>query len=240
MELNREKNALSLYIQIENIVKEQIENGEYEYGDTLPSEKELQAMYSVSRMTVRQAVNDLVKDGYVKCARGIGTMVVFEKIDENIKRVISFSKEMEQHGIKMKTSYCRISLGKCGRVPAAKLNIGETDEVYQLVRVRCVKSAPMVYSITYLKKNCELPLDENMYRESLYDLLETQYGIKIIRGQDTFEATLANKTIADFLQISEGAPVFKRSRVTFDQNDNIVEYTICYYPGEKYKYSVEL
>lgn len=240
MELDRRKGAPSLYIQIENIIKEQIENGEYEYDDILPSEKELQAMYSVSRMTIRQAVNNLVKDGYVKCARGIGTTVVFEKIDENIKRVISFSKEMEQHGIKMKTSYCRISLEKSGRVPAAKLNIGETDEVYKLVRVRCVKSAPMVYSITYLKKNCELPLDESMYYESLYDLLETQYGIKIIRGQDTFEATLANKTIADFLKISEEAPVFKRSRVTFDQDDNIVEYTICYYPGEKYKYSVEL
>lgn len=240
MELNREKNALSLYIQIENIVKEQIENGEYGYGDILPSEKELQALYGVSRMTVRQAVNDLVRDGYVKCSRGIGTMVVFEKIDETIKRVISFSKEMEQHGIKMKTSYCRISLEKSGKVPAAKLKISPEDEVYRLVRVRDVKDAPMVYSITFLKKSCELPLNESMYRESLYDLLETRYDIKIVRGQDTFEAALANRTIAEFLKISEGAPVFKRSRVTFDQNDSIVEYTICYYPGEKYKYTVEL
>ncbi len=240
MELNRGKNALSLYVQLENIIKEQIKNGEYEYGDILPSEKELQAMYNVSRMTVRQAVNDLVRDGYVKCSRGIGTSVVFEKIDENIKRVISFSKEMQQHGIKMETSYCRISLEKCGKVAAAKLNISPGDEVYQLVRVRNVKNAPMVYSITQLKKNRGLPLDETMYRESLYDFLETRYDIQIVRGQDTFEAVLASRTIAEFLKISEGAPVFKRSRVTFDQNDNVVEYTVCYYPGEKYEYTVEL
>jgi len=240
MELNREKGALSLYIQIENIIKEQIENGEYDLGDILPSEKELQSMYNVSRMTVRQAVNDLVKDGYLQCARGIGTMMVFEKIDENIKRVISFSKEMEQHGIKMKTTYCHISLEKSGKHTASKLNIGEEDEVYKLVRVRSVKGAPLVYSITYLKKKCELPLDESSYSESLYDLLETQFGIKIIKGQDTFEATLANHTIANFLEISVGAPVFKRSRITFDQNNDIVEYTVCYYSGEKYKYSVEL
>ncbi len=240
MELNRGRGAPSLYIQIEDIIKEQIENCEYDYGDILPSEKELESMYSVSRVTVRQAVNDLVKEGYLQCSRGIGTMVVFEKIDENIKRVISFSKEMEQHGIKMKTSYCHISLEKSGKHPASKLNINENDEVYKLVRVRCAKSAPLVYSITYLKKSCELPLDETMYNESLYDLLETQYNIKIIKGQDTFEATLANKTIAGFLEISVGASVFKRSRITFDQNNNIVEYTICYYPGDKYKYSVEL
>lgn len=240
MELSRERDASPLYIQLENIIKRQIENGEYEYNDILPSEKDFQLQYGVSRMTVRQAMNDLVRDGYVKCARGVGTTVVFKKIDENLKRVISFSKEMEQHGIQMKTTYCRISLEKCGRAPAEKLNINEEDEVYRLVRVRCVKNAPLVYSITFLKKDRNLPLDENQYLTSLYDLLEKRFGVKIIRGQDTFEAVLANKTIADFLEIEEGAPVFKRSRITFDQNNNIVEFTICYYPGEKYKYSVEL
>jgi GntR family transcriptional regulator len=240
MELKRDKSASSLYFQIESIIKEQIENGEYNYGDILPSENELQRIYNVSRVTIRQAMKDLANDGYLKSARGIGTMVVFEKIDENVKRVISFSKEMEQHGITMETSYCRMSIEKSGKYVASKLNILEDDEVYKLVRVRCVKNAPLVYSITYLKKICEFSLDANLYKESLYNLLETQYGIKIVKGQDTFEATLADKRIGEFLKISEGAPVFKRSRITFDQNENIVEYTYCYYPGEKYKYSVDL
>jgi Transcriptional regulators len=240
MELNRDKNAPSLYFQIESILKRQIENEEYRCGDILPSETELQKFYRVSRVTIRQAMNDLVRDGYVKCSRGIGTVVVFEKIEENVKRVISFSKEMKQHGIEMTTSHCHISLIKCDKNISAKLNIPEDEEVYQLIRVRCVKNSPMVYSITYLKKMCDLSMDEDMYRESLYDLLEERYDIKITRGQDTFEAAIASETIADFLKITVGAPVFKRSRLTFDQSDHLIEYTYCYYPGDKYKYTVFL
>ena len=240
MELNRDKSAPSLYIQIERILKEQIENGEYANGDMLPSEKELQALFNVSRVTIRQAVSGLANRGYVECSRGIGTTVTFEKIDENIRRVISFSKEMAQHGMRMETSYCRISLEKSGKAVSFRLEIPEDTPVYKLVRVRCVKGAPMVYSVTYLMRTCELPLDDDSYLESLYDLLETRYGIKIVRGQDTFEATLANRAIADFLKISAGDPVFKRSRITFDQNGKKVEYTCCYYPGEKYQYTVDL
>ncbi|MGB8450901.1 MAG: GntR family transcriptional regulator [Anaerocolumna sp.] len=240
MKLNHEKGAAPLYFQIENILKEQIEKGEYAYGDVLPSEKQLQELFEVSRITVRQAVNTLVNEGYLQSSQGIGTTVIFEKIDEKLNRVISFSEEMEQHGIKMETSYCNITLEKTNKLVAAKLNMKEGEESYKLVRVRSAKTSPIVYSITYLKKNYELPLEPDRYMESLYNFLDTQYGVKIVKGQDTFEAVLADKEIGNYLSISIGSPVFKRTRKTTDQHNELVEYTICYYPGDKYKYSVEL
>ncbi|WFR57899.1 GntR family transcriptional regulator [Anaerocolumna sp. AGMB13025] len=241
MKLNHEKGAPPLYFQIENILKEKIEKGEYAYGEVLPSEKQLQELYDVSRVTVRQAVSSLVNAGYLQSSQGIGTTVIFEeKIDEKLKRVISFSEEMEQHGIKMETSYCDITLEKADKWIASKLNIKEGDEAYKLVRVRSAKAAPIVYSITYLKKNYDLPLDPRQYMKSLYNLLESQYGVKIVKGQDTFEATLADKEIGRYLNISAGSPVFKRTRKTTNQENELVEYAVCYYPGDKYKYSVEL
>jgi GntR family transcriptional regulator len=240
MELIREKGAPPLYFQVENIIKEQIENNEILYGEVLPSEKQLQELYGVSRVTIRQAISSLVNAGYLQCSRGIGTTVVFEKIDENLNRVISFSEEMEQHGIKMETSYCIISLQKTNKIIASNLNIREGEESYKLIRVRCAKGTPMVYSTTYLKKNYILPLEPKVYMDSLYKLLDSEYGIKIVNGQDTFEATLSNQTIGGFLNIPTGSPIFKRTRKTFDQNNELVEYTICYYPGDKYKYTVEL
>ena len=240
MKLNHEKGAAPLYFQIENIIKAQIEKGEYAYGDVLPSEKQLQEIFGVSRITVRQAVNSLVNAGYLQSAQGIGTTVIFEKIDEKLKRVISFSEEMEQHGIKMETSYCNIILEKVNKSIAAKLDTKEGDKAYKLVRVRSAKASPIVYSITYLKKNYELPLEPERYMESLYNLLDTQYGVKIVKGQDTFEAALADREVGKYLNISPGSPVFKRTRKTFGQHNELVEYTICYYPGDKYKYSVEL
>lgn len=238
--LNREKGAPPLYFQIENIIREQIENGEYNNGDAFLSEKQLQELYGVSRVTIRQAISALVNAGYLQCSRGIGTHVVFQKIDENLKRVISFSEEMKQHGIIMKTSYCLISLEKANKSISSKLEIEEGEDCYKLVRVRCAKSVPIVYSITYLKKNYELPLENSLYTESLYKLLDTTYQIKIVKGQDRFEAVASNKEISTFLEISVGTPIFKRTRKTIDQYNNIVEYTTCYYPGDKYQYSVEL
>ncbi len=240
MKLNHEKGAAPLYFQIENIIKDQIEKGEYTNGDVLPSEKQLQEIFGVSRVTVRQAVSALVNAGYLQSAQGIGTTVIFEKIDEKLKRVISFSEEMEQHGIKMETSYCNITLEKAGKSTAGKLEIKEGEEAYKLVRVRCVKASPIVYSITYLRKYHELPLEPDYYKESLYNYLDTEYGVKIVKGQDTFEAVLADKDIGKYLNISPGSPVFKRTRKTTDQHNELVEYTLCYYPGDKYKYSVDL
>lgn len=238
--LDRRKGASPLYFQLENLLKEQIEEGEYLKGDVFPTEKQLQKTYDVSRVTVRQAVSNLVNAGYLECHRGIGTIVVFQKIDEKLKQVISFSEEMCQHGIVMETSYCHIAKVKASKVIALNLSTGEQDKCYKLVRVRCAKGVPIVYSITYLKDNIAFPLHDELYKKSLYQLLKEEYGVQIVKGQDTLEAIGANKEISGFLEVEEGSPVFKRTRKTFDQKNETIEYTVCFYPGDKYKYSVEL
>ena len=91
--LNHEKGAPPLYSQLESIIKMQIERGEYNRGDFLPTEKMLMDQYEVSRVTVRQAMAALSQAGYIKCSRGIGTEVIYEKIDEHMKSVISFTDE---------------------------------------------------------------------------------------------------------------------------------------------------
>ena len=83
MELNRGKGTVPLYFQIASILREQIENGEFAHGDLLYSEKQLQKIFNVSRITVRQAIGALTNEGYLQCSRGIGTTVIFKKIDDN-------------------------------------------------------------------------------------------------------------------------------------------------------------
>lgn len=238
--LERSKGAVPLYRQLEQLLREKIEDGEYVKGDILPSEKQLQETYNVSRVTVRQAIGNLENDGYLECHRGIGTIVVFQKIDENLKQVISFSEEMKRHGITMQTSHCVFTKEKAGKVTALNLGIKENETCYKLVRVRGANDSPIVYSITYLTGNREYPLHNELYKNSLYQLLKEEYGVQITKGHETLEAVGANKEISQMLQIREGSPVFKRTRKTFDNNNEIIEYTVCYYPGDKYKYSVEL
>lgn len=238
--LNREKGAPPLYYQLMEELKEQIENEKYKRGDAFLTEKQLQERYQVSRITVRQAINELVNAGYLQCARGVGTTVVFNKINETLKQVKSFSEEMESHGIIMKTSHCVITKEAAQEKMAENLGICPGAECYRLERVRCAQDMPIVYSVSYLTGKYKLPLEESLYRDSLYRLLKEEYGIVIARGRDTFEAVAAMEAMGKFLGITPGAPVFKRTRKTYDQDGDILEFTICYYAGDKYKYSIDL
>ena len=76
--------------------------------------------------------------------------------------------------------------------------------------------------------------------ESLYQFLQTNCNTKVVKGRDTLEAVASTAETSKYLSIPEGVPVFKRVRKAYEENGDIVEYTICYYPGDRYKYSVEL
>ena len=238
--LNHEKGAQPLYSQLETILKKKIEHGEYNKGDVFPTEKMLMEEYDVSRVTVRQAMAALTQAGYIKSARGIGTTVIYEKIDEHLKSVISFTDEMKQHNITMSTSYCEMERVRPAKAVAMALGMPETEQCYCLTRVRCVDEIPIVYSITYLRDIAELPMDRKYYMESLYKYLSEVHGIIIARGQDTLEAVLSTKEIRRYLNVDAQLPLFKRVRRTYLSDDKIFEYSICYYPGNRYKYTVDL
>lgn len=238
--LNHEKGAPPLYAQLESILKKSIERGEYNRGDFLPTEKALMEQYKVSRVTVRQAMAALTQNHYIRSTRGIGTEVIYDKIDEHMKGVISFTEEMKQHNITMKTTFCKMEKTNPGKQIAMALQISRTDMCYCLTRVRCVNGSPLVYTITYLKDIVKLPMDREFYMESLYRYLREVHQIRIERGRDTLEAALPTKQIQEFLQIEEQMPIFKRVRQTYLPGDETFEYSVCYYPGNRYKYTVDL
>lgn len=238
--LNHEKGAPPLYAQLEAVLKKKIECGEYSKGDFFPTEKMLMEQYEVSRVTVRQAMAALAQEHYIKATRGIGTEVVYEKIDEHMKSVISFTEEMRQHHVTMETSFCKMEKVTPEKKIAMALQITREDKCYCLTRVRCVNGSPLVYTITYLKDIVNLPMDSIYYMESLYRYLQEVHQIRIERGQDTLEASLPTETVQKYLEIDEQTPVFKRVRQTFLPKDEIFEYSICYYPGNRYKYTVDL
>lgn len=159
--IDRNPGAPPLYAQLENILKQKIEQGTYKRGDFLPTEKELMAEYQLSRVTVRQAMTNLVQSGYVRARRGIGTDVVYEKVEEQLERVISFTEEMKKHNITMETTYCEMELVHPTERVARILKIPVTEQCYCLKRVRNAEGKPMVYSISYLKKSVSCRLRQN-------------------------------------------------------------------------------
>ena len=238
--LNRERGALPLYRQLEIIIKDSIDNGEYSAGDILPAESDSMKLDEISRITVRQALQNLASIGYVQGMPGKGTVVTKKKIEENLRGIKSFSDEMREHGIEMETTECEVSRILPPPQIAMQLGISEKEECLRIVRTRAAEGSPIVYSTTYIPSSRNLPDDPSCYKDSLYEFLSRTYGIVIKEATDILEAALADSATAKALGINEGEAVFKRTRKSLDQNSKLMGISISFYPGTRYSYSIDL
>lgn len=235
------KGAIPLYIQIKKIIKDKIISKEYAPGDTIPSEAQLQEMYHVSRITARQAIMDLESEGLVERARGKGTRVLFQKkIEENLVGIKSFTNEMLERGIQPGTRWAHIELVKADQHLARVFGCEYEDALYRLDRVRTGDDVPIVYFVSYFSKDRNLPLEDEKYMGSMYALLDELQIHKPVKTRENFRAVVARKEIAEKLDIKRGEPILIRERVSYDHEGKVLEYTISYYPGERYSYSIEL
>ena len=235
------KGAVPLYIQIKKIIKDKILSKEYAPGDSIPSEAQLQEIFHVSRITARQAIAQLESEGLVERARGKGTRVLFQnKIEEQLAGIKSFTNEMLERGIQPGTRCAHIELVKADRHVADIFGCKKGDLVYRLDRVRTGDDVPIVYFVSYFSRDRNLPLEDEKYTGSMYALLDELNIRKPVKTRENFKAITARKEEAEKLDIKKGDPLLIRERVSYDHEGNVLEYTISYYPGERYSYSIEL
>ncbi|MDE5976911.1 MAG: GntR family transcriptional regulator [Turicibacter sp.] len=240
MVLDRSKDSKPLYLQIKDILKQKIITNEYPVGSTIPSENVLEEMFEVSRMTIRQAVNELVNEGLLRKerGRGKGTIVLSNAIADKLSTVKSFTQKMHEQGLVLQNKHVNLSLVIPDETVASALNTEAGEKVLRLSRIRMVNNDIIMFSISYLPASLNLPLDTSVYN-SLY-LLLSSYNIQISHAEEYIEAMLANNLISEALEVSLNAAVLKRTRISQDQYNRNIEYTTTYYRSDKYKYVVEL
>lgn len=237
--LDYAKGALPLYVQIHQDLKEKIEAGVYEYGQNIPTEFELQELYGVSRITVRQAILALEQEGLVVRARGKGTVVSRqEKIEELLTRIRSFTEEMHDRNMTPGTKFAEVSRVQADGKLADIFSCGLGEPLYRIRRVRTANGKAIVLFDTYLSGSHEIPMENERYYGSLYQLLEQQGIAPPVGIEEQFEAVIADDAIAEALSIKVGAPVMKRIRIAFDKALTVQEYTVSYYNAANYTYVV--
>ena len=241
MQLDYNKGAIPLYLQIKKELKNKIESKDYPYGSLLPSELELEKSFGVSRITVRQAISELEKEGYVRRARGKGTTITYsEKIDENLSAIRRFTTEMKDRGLTPGTQVAHISKILVPKEVCEQLELDKEDEVYYLYRVRTGNDEPVVLFETYIPTCFKLSLDSDKYYDSMYDVFE-EAGIGMPQlVHENFQAMLADDRLSKALNVTKGSAIFKRVRIAYNEDNKPIEYTISYYRGDRYSYSVEL
>jgi GntR family transcriptional regulator len=236
--LNYAKDAPPLYFQVKTIIKQRIADGVYPLRSDIPSEKEFQDEFKVSRITVRKALDELFYEGYIVRQRGKGTTVIQRHfIDEELHVDKSFTMEMETQGIIPGTKYAQLREVMAGGSIAEALGLKPGEKIYELVRVRTGNAMPVVIFKNYINMAkvsiTEKEVGEN---ESLYELLgKKQKKIKI--AKEVFEVLLSNDWSSKLLEIPLGSPILKRTTLVHSEGTPLL-YTESLYNGYLYRHHI--
>lgn len=228
--------SIPLYVQVAEDLLDNIRIGKWKEGDKIPTEVDLCSIYDVSRITIRKAIDELVKEGLLYRKRGKGTFVTdFNEESDNFTIVRGFTEEMKELGEKARTMQAKIDVIKADKRLAMYLNTEIGEKVIVLKRIRGDSKEAFNYSVTYLTYNEEFSLDSSDYYGSLYAYLR-EHNIHIKEDKEIVEAILPNYEVRQALNIGKNEPVLKRTRFTSCKKKNFYEYTVCYYIGKSYKY----
>ncbi|HHV09893.1 MAG TPA: GntR family transcriptional regulator [Clostridiales bacterium] len=226
------------YILIRDEIKKAIMNNVYNTETGLPSERELSEMYSVSRVTVRKALNELENEGLTYTIKGKGAFVSGNKISQNLGYLASFSDDMASRRLKPSSKILALEVIPATKTIADNLNINYAEEVIMLKRLRLANNEPMAIETAYLPIKFKHFLMKNLKDNvSLYKLLETYYNVRAQRALQSFELSKLEIWESDLL--GEDSCIFIQ-RKTYDLDNNVVEFVESKYRGSKYKFCIEL
>lgn len=235
-----DRNPLPLYFQLQEILRKKILDGEYNPGDLIPTEKELQELYSVSRITVRNAINGLVLDDLLIKKQGRGTVVAFPKMqDDGNTTLQSFTEKMEKQGKETSTDVLKVIKIPITERLAEHIDLKTNEEIIYTKRLRKVDGEPIALFENYLSAKTGVSENDD-FSGSVYKLLENKYGIKISSSEKIIEAGISGIEEADLLKISAGDPVLIIRYTTYDNYNDRIEYAEGIYRADKYKYMVRL
>lgn len=230
------QSVVPLYYQIQQRLIEQIRSGELKPGDLLPSEQEISARVSVSRMTARQALKSLCSRGLAYSQRGKGTFVSWMKLEKNFRQLLSFSEEMKDRGSQPQSKVLAFKhIYPDGEVAEA-LRLDPAEEVILLRRVRIADSAPLCIETTHLPARlCPDLLRSFEPQGSLYRTLAERYGLQIHMADEVAEASVATTAEAKLLRVRVKSPVFRFTRTACLHSGQPVEFVKSTYRGDRCK-----
>ncbi|HNZ50833.1 MAG TPA: GntR family transcriptional regulator [Bacilli bacterium] len=231
-------NNVPIYQKIEKDLRVAILDGRLKQGDLVPSETELASKYQVTRMTVRQAINNLLVDGYIYRHKGRGTFVTFNKkeVDREEKPFFSFTNEMKGIDAPITTTVLKFEKRTADEIIAMRLQLKIGAPIYYVERLRHAQNIPLAYERVYLPVNMYDNITPDKFIDSFYDYVQNELNWKIRNCVRAIEARGLTKNVADLLHQKEGEPSLYMSSVTYLDNGRAFVYTRCYFHAEHFRF----
>lgn len=234
------KKRIPLYLQMMDKLIKKIDQGSYVEHEKLPSEREFCNLYGLSRITVRQALQELELEGYIYKLHGKGTFVAPKSYNQNLVKLYSFTEEMKKIGKTPSTKVLSFQKVVADERLSNIMNLSPLDEVFQIVRLRIADSEVLLYETTYLPVKFFPKLSElDLKQRPMYDIFHHDYDIRVTKAIERFSATNVRGNEVEFLKMDFNQPAMLIKRYAY-YNETIIEYTISVARGDKFDYTVEL
>lgn len=237
--------ATPLYLQLRDELMKSIQDGTVANGERLPSERELCNQYSVSRITVRQALNELEKSGMIYTVQGKGTFVHVPLMNQGLLKVISFGKSLQEKGIQGFTEVLEYD-DPAEDYEASYVLCGKREQkIVRLMLRGFAAGEPVVLYSAFFKQDIGTEMHRiaaematGMQPFSTFDLYE-RIGIQIERIDQQIKALNADEKLAALLRIKQGEALLMLESIIFGKDDMPVEYKKGFYRSDKYSFNVK-
>lgn len=233
--------AKPLYLQIADELFKQIETGMLSPGDRLPSERVLSQMLDVNRMTLRRALELLEEKDLLVRQPGHGTYIAAPVIERKATHLVPFTRGMRERGYAPGARLILLELRPVETLTAQDLDLKVSAPVYHIHRLRTINREPvMLEKLTIPAELFSKFEKHDLCSRSIYDVFETEYGVKVMRARQSLEAAIADDYEAELLRVEPGFPLMLERRVGYDQDERPVESGIDLFRGDRFRFVTEI
>ncbi len=235
-----ELGPVPMHHQVYLDLRTSLDSGLWAPGHQVPTERELAQHYGCSLITVRRALDELVREGRIERTRGRGTFVLHPRMDRDIAGRASFSEEMRQRGLDPETRLISARPESASVTVANALALETGSPIVYLERLRLASGEP------YLLEQVHLPgerfpglLASDLEHGSLYELLSTRYSTQVVRAREALEPVLLRARESRLLDQRPGSPALLIEGIAFDADGDPVEFGRTFVRGDRSRYYVE-
>lgn len=230
-----------LYLQIAQSLLDWIHAEKLKPGDRLPTERDLTERLKVNRATLRQALRLLQDRGVIYRRQGKGTFVATPKIERQAGKFVPFTKTMQKKGYQIEAKLIALEKNLADISTAEDLQLSTGQLIYFIHRVRYLNHEPVLIERLFVPAFKFPDLERfNLAERSLYEVMETEYGVLIHTARQSLEAVAASDFEAQLLGIRTGAPLMLERRVVFDKEGVPVERARDLFRGDRFRFITEL
>lgn len=232
---------IPLHYQLSELLHQEIVAGRWQVGDQVPAEEELCAHFSLSRTTVRKALDALVIAGLVHREKGRGTFVAEPKLVEGlVNRPVGFFDDMAERGIHVSTRVLEMRQVQPPENVARHLQLSPGESAIVIERVRFIQNEPVLVVTTYVPYSlCPDLLQEDLSENGLYTILRGKHGYRVAHAKRFVEAVAATDREAQLLKIKRGAPLLLIESTVYLEDGRPIDYYIARHRGDRLRLIVE-